>query len=149
MNCSMPSFLVLHYIPGLLTHVHWVSDVTQLSHPLLPPSPLALNLSQHQSLSQWVSSLHQVVKVLELQLQHQSFQGNIGGWFPLGLTGLISLLSTGLSRVFFNTTVRKHQFCSTPSSLWSNFHIHTWLLLETSHSFDHMGLCWQSDISAF
>ena len=53
---------------------------------------------------------------------------NIQGWFPLGLTGLISLLSKGLSRVFSNTTVQKHQFFSTQPSLWSNFHIHTWLL---------------------
>ena len=53
------------------THVHWVSDAIQPSHPLSSPSPTALNLSQHQSLFQWVGSLHQVVKILELQ--HQSF----------------------------------------------------------------------------
>ena len=52
----------------------------------------------------------------------------IQGWFPLGLTGLISLLSKGLSRVFFSITVRKHQFFSAQPSLWSNSHIHTWLL---------------------
>ena len=54
---------------------------------------------------------------------------NIQCWFPLGLTGLISMLSKGLSRVFFSTTVRKHQFFSAQPSLWSNFHICTWLLL--------------------
>ena len=53
---------------------------------------------------------------------------NTQGWFPLGLTGLISLLSKGLSRVFSNTTVQKHQFFSAQLSLWSNSHIHTWLL---------------------
>ena len=53
---------------------------------------------------------------------------NIQGWFPLGLTGLISLLSKGLSRVFSNTTVQKHQFFCTQLSLWSKSHIHTWLL---------------------
>ena len=53
---------------------------------------------------------------------------NIQGWFPLGLTGLISLQSKGLSRVFSNTTVQKHQFLGTQFSLWSNSHIHTWLL---------------------
>ena len=53
---------------------------------------------------------------------------NIQGWLPLGLTGLIAFLSKGLSRVFSNTTVQKHQFFSTQSSLWSNSHIHTWLL---------------------
>ena len=55
----------------------------------------------------------------------------------------------GLSRVISSTTVQKHQFFGTLSSLWSNSHIHTWLLLETSHNFDYMGLCQQSDISAF
>ena len=53
---------------------------------------------------------------------------NFQDWFPLGLTGLISLLSKGLSRVFYNTTVQKHQFFSAQPFLWSNFHIHTWLL---------------------
>ena len=56
------------------THVHWVGDAIQPSHHLLSPSPLAFNLSQYQGLFQWVSSLHQVAKVLEFQLQHQSFQ---------------------------------------------------------------------------
>ena len=59
------------------THVHYVSDI-QPSHPLSSPSPPALNLSQHQSLFQWVSSLHQVAKVLEFQLHHQSFQWIFG-----------------------------------------------------------------------
>ena len=72
----MSGFLVLYYQPEFsLTHGHWVDDATQPSHPLSPPSPPALNFSQHQGLLQWVSFLHQVVKVLELQLQHQSFQG--------------------------------------------------------------------------
>ena len=57
---------------------------------------------------------------------------NIQGWFPLGLTGLISMQSKGLSRVFSNTTVQKHQFFSTQPSLWSNSHIHTWLLEKPS-----------------
>ena len=56
------------------THVHWVGDAIQPSHPLLSPSPPTFNLSQHQGLFKWVSSSHQVAKVLELQLQHQSFQ---------------------------------------------------------------------------
>ena len=58
-------------------HVHWVSDAIQASHPLSSPSPPALNLSQHQGLFKGVSSSHQVAKVLEFQLQHQSFQ-----WTP-------------------------------------------------------------------
>ena len=97
--------------PGVTqTHVHRVSDAIQPSHPLLSPSPPALNLSQHQGLFKWVSSSHQVAKVLEFQLQHQSLQ-----WTPRtdllgGRTGWISLQSQGLSRVFSNTTVQKHQF---------------------------------------
>ena len=73
MNCSMPGLPVHHQLPEFAqTHVHWVGDVIQPSHPLPSPSPPALNLSQHQGLFKWVSSLHQVAKVLEFQ--HQSFQ---------------------------------------------------------------------------
>ena len=72
---------------------------------------------------------------------------NIQDWFPLGLSGLISLLSKGLSRVFPNTTVQKHQFFHAQLSLRSNTHIHTWLL--ENHSFDYMDLCRQSNVSAF
>ena len=62
MDCHTPGFPVLHYLLEFAqTHVHWVGDAIQPSHPLSPPSPLALNLSQHHSLSQWVSSSHQVV----------------------------------------------------------------------------------------
>ena len=61
--------------PGFTqNHVHWVGDVMQPSHPLLSNSPPTINLSQHQGLFKWVSYLHQVAKVLEFQLQHQSFQ---------------------------------------------------------------------------
>ena len=72
---------------------------------------------------------------------------NIHNWFPLGLTGWISLQSKELSRVFSNTTLQKHQFFSTQSSLWSNSHIHTWVL--KNHSFDYMDLCWQNIVFAF
>ena len=75
MDCTMPGFPVHHQLPELAqTHVHWVSDAIQPSHPLLSPSLPTFNLSQHWCLFKWVSSLHQVAKVLELQLQHQSFQ---------------------------------------------------------------------------
>ena len=73
---------------------------------------------------------------------------NIQGWFPLGLTGFISLLFKGLSRVFSSTTIQKHQFFGPQPSLQSNPHIHTWLL-GRNHSFDYMDLCWQSNVSAF
>ena len=109
------------------THVHWVGDAIQPSHPLSSPSLPAFSLSQHQGLFQWVSSSHQVAKVLEFQLQHQSFQW-VFSWFPLEWTAWISLEPKGLSRVFSNTTNQKHQFFSIQLSLWSNSHIHTWLL---------------------
>ena len=75
MNCSTPGFPVLHYpMEHAQTHVHWVDDAIQPPHPLSLPLPLAFNLSQHQGLFQRVGSSNQVAKVLELQLQHQSFQ---------------------------------------------------------------------------
>ena len=74
MDCSVPGLPLHHQLPEFAhTHVHRVSDAIQQSHPLSSPSP-AFNLSQHQGLFKWVSSSHQVAKVLELQLQHQSFQ---------------------------------------------------------------------------
>ena len=74
MDCSTPAFPVLNVSWRFAqTHVHWVGDAIQPSHPLSPPSP-ALNLSQHQGLFQWVSCSDQVAKVLEFQRQHQSFQ---------------------------------------------------------------------------
>ena len=74
MDYSTPCSPVHHYLPEFAqTHVYWGSDAIQPSHPLSPPSTPAFNLSQHQGLFQWVSSSHQVAKVLELQLQHQSF----------------------------------------------------------------------------
>ena len=78
MNHSTPGLPVHHQLPeSTQTHVHWVGDAIQPSHPLWSPSPPALNLSQHQGLFKWVSSSHQVAKVLQFQLQHQSFQ-----WTP-------------------------------------------------------------------
>ena len=75
MDCSTPDFPVLHHLLELAqTPIHWVNDAIQPSHPLSSPSPLAFHLSQNQCLFQWVSSSHQVSKVLEFQLQHQSFQ---------------------------------------------------------------------------
>ena len=116
MDCIMPGFPVHHQLPELAqTHIHWVGDAIQPSHPLSSPSPPTFNLSQHQSLFQWVSSSPQVAKVLEFQLQLLPM--NIQDWFPLGWTGWISLQSKGLSRVSSNTKVQKHQFFSTKFSL--------------------------------
>ena len=78
MNPRTPGLPVHNQLPeSTQTHVHWVGDAFQPSHPLSSPFPPTLNLSQHQGLFQWVSSLHQVAKVLEFQLQHQFFQ-----WTP-------------------------------------------------------------------
>ena len=78
---------------------HWVDDAIQPSHPLLPLSPPVLSLSQHQGLFQWVDSSHRVAKVIRASALASVFPMNIQGWFPLGLTDLISLLSKGFSRV--------------------------------------------------
>ena len=78
MNHSTPGLPVHHQLPeSTQTHIHWVGDAIQPSHPLSSPSPPALNLAQHQGIFKWVSSSHQVAKVLEFQPQHQSFQ-----WTP-------------------------------------------------------------------
>ena len=69
---------------------------------------------------------------------------SIQDWFSLEFTGLISLLSKGLSSVFSNTTIEKHQFFGAQISFWPNSHIYTWLL-----DFDYRDLCWQSDVSTF
>ena len=75
MDCSTPGLLVHHQLLGFTqSHVHWVGDAIQPSHPLSSPSPPALNFPRHQGLFKWVSSSHQAAKVLEFQLQHQSFQ---------------------------------------------------------------------------
>ena len=108
MDCSKPGFPVHHQLPELTqTHVHWVSDAIQPPHPLSSPSPPALNLSQHQGLFKWVTSLHQVSKLLAFQLQH-ALPKNIQDWFPLRWTGWISLKSKGLSRVFSNDLALNH-----------------------------------------
>ena len=115
MNHSTPALPVHHQLlESTQTHVHRVGDATQPFHPLLSPSPPALNLSQHQGLFQRVSSSSgQSIGVLALALV---FPMNTQDWSPLGWTGWISLQSKGLSRVFSNTTVQKHQFFSTQLS---------------------------------
>ena len=121
---SKPVFPVLHHLPELAqTHVHWVSDA--ISSSVAPFS--SSSMASGYFLMGWLfasggQSVGASASVLLM---------NIQDWFPLGLTGLISLQSKGLSRVFSNTTVQKHQFFHTKPSLWSNSHIHTWLLEKT------------------
>ena len=98
MNHSTPGLLVHHQLPEFTqTLVHRVSDAIHPSHPLSSPSPPAFNLSHHQGLFQWVSSSHQVAKVLGVSASASVLPMNIQDWFPLGLTGWISLQSKGLS----------------------------------------------------
>ena len=142
LDCSMPGFPILHHLPEFLqTHVSRVNDTVQPSHPLLSPFPLAFSLFQHQGLFQWVSSSHQVAKVLELP--HQSFRWIFRVDFLYNwLVG--SPCSPRDSQVFSSTTVQKHQFFSTQPSTWSISHIHTRLL--ENHSCEYMDLCQQSDV---
>ena len=129
MDCSTPGLPVYHQLPEFTqTHIHWVGDVIQPSHPLSSPSPPAPNRSQPQGLFQWVNSSHEVAKVLEFQLLASFFPKNTQDWFPLEWTGWISLQSKGLSRVFSNTTVQKQQFFRAQLFSHSNSHIHTWPL---------------------
>ena len=130
MNCSTPGFPVLHYLPKLAQI--WVSGHPTIllsvilfsSCPQYPASGSfpVYRLFTPSGQSIGASALASVLPV------------NILGWFPLGLTGLISLLSKGLSRVSSNTTVQKHQFFGAQLSSWSNYHIHTWPL--KNHSLD-------------
>ena len=148
MDCSTPGFPIHHQLPELTqTHVHRVGDAMQPSHTLSCPSLPAFNLSQLQGLFQWVSSSHQVAKVLELQLQNQPFQWIVRIdflqdwliWHPFCLSNS-------------QETSPEPQFQSLNPSALSLLHgpaltsIHDFW---KTHSFDYMDLCQQSDVSAF
>ena len=111
------------------THVHWVSDAIQPSHPhpLSPPSPPAFNLSQYQGLFQQIKSLHQVAKVLELQLQHQFFQWLFSDLISFSIDWFDLLAVRGTHRSHL-----QHQKESINSLalrlLYDTTHICTWLV---------------------
>ena len=116
-DCSMPGFPVHHQLLEFTqTHVHWDRNAIQPSHPQSSPFPSALNLSQHQSLqiSQIFISGGQSIGV---SASASVLPKNTQDWSPLERTGWISLQSKGLSRVFSNTTVQKHQFFNAQLSL--------------------------------
>ena len=146
MNCSTPGFPVLHCLPEFAqTLLYWVDDAIQPSHPLLPPSPFALNLSQNQGLLQWVSSLHQVAKILELQLQ--SFNE---------YSGLISFMIDWFDFLTVQETLKSllQHHSSKASILWCSVFLMVQLPLPymTTGKNSNLGytdLCWQSGISAF
>ena len=112
MDCSTPGLPVHHQHPKFTqTHVHWASDAIQPSHPLSSLSPPTFNLSHHQRLFQWVSQFFASDdQSIGVSASTSVLPMNTQDWYPLGWTGWISLLSNGLSRVFSNTTVQKHQF---------------------------------------
>ena len=128
-DCSTPGFPVHHQLPELAqTHVLWVSDANQSSHPLSSPSPPAFSLSQQHGffpVSQFFTSGGQSTGV---SASASVLPMNTQNWSPLGWTGWTSLQSKGLSRIFSNTTVQKHQFFRAQPFLWINSDIHTWLL---------------------
>ena len=148
MGCSMSAFPILHQLLELAqTHVHWVHDAIQSSHSLSSPSPPTFNLSQHQGLFQRVSTLHQVAKVLELQVQHQSFQWIFRTdflydwlvWSPCSprdsqesspRSQFESINSLALSSLYSPTLISLHDY-------WQN------------HSFDSKEICQQNNVFAF
>ena len=128
MDCSMPGRPVLHQLPELTqTHVHWVVDAIQSSHSLSSFSscPQSFPTLGSFPMSQLFASGGQSIGV---SASASVLPVNTQEWSPLGWTGWISLQSKGLSRFCSNATVQKHQFFSTQFSLWSNSHIHAWLL---------------------
>jgi len=145
MDHSTPGFPVLHYLLEFAkTHVHWVSDGIKSSHPLLPPSPPALNLSQHQGLFQWVGSSHQVAKVLELQFRicpSNEYSGLISfriDWFDLVVQDSQES-SPAPQFKSINSWMLSFLYCPTFASIhdyWKN------------HSFDSTDLCQQSDVTS-
>ena len=123
MESSMPGFPVHHQFPELTqAQFHQVGDAIQPSHPLSSPSPPVLNLSQHQGLFKWVSSSHQVAKVLEFQL-HQSFQ-----WIFRTVTSRMGWLDLLAVQGTLKRLLQHHSLKASAFSLWSNSHVHTWLL---------------------
>jgi len=146
MDCIMPGFSVLHYLWEFAqTHVRWVIDAIQPSHPLLPPS-LALNFSQHQSFPiSWFFTLRG--QSIGASGSASILPTNIQGWFSLGWAGWISLLSKGLLRVFSST-----KFQSVNSLVLSLLSGPTLTSVHDywgSQSFDYTGICCQNNVSAF
>ena len=146
MDCSTPGFPVLHYLPVFAqTHAHWVSDANQPSHSSSPPSPPAFNLSQYQGFFQWVGSLHQVAKVLELHFNISSsneYSGLISfrtDWSPCSpRDSQESSLAPQFASI--NSLVLSLLYGSTLTSVYDYW---------KNHSFEHTDLRQQSDASTF
>ena len=140
MNCSTPGLPVHHQLPEFTqTHAHRISDAIQTSHPLPPPSPSDPNPSQHQGLFQWVNFSHEVAKVLEFQLQHQSFQ-----WTPRTYLLQDGLLGSPCSPRDSQESSPTPQFKSINFSALSFLHSPTLTSIHDhwkNHSLDQMDLC--------
>ena len=148
MGCSTPGFLVHHQLPEFTqTHVHWVSDTIQSSHPPSSPSPSAFSLSQHQGLFQWVSFSHQVAKVLEFQLQHQSFQ-----WIfrtDLLQNGLVGPPCSPRDSQESSPAPQFKSINSSTLSLLYGLNLNVHMTTGKKHSFEYADLCQQSDVFGF
>ena len=127
MDCTMPGFPIQQLPELAQTHVHWVADAILPFHSVIPFSscPQSFPVSGFFPMSQFFTSGGQSISV---SASASVLPMNNQDWFPLEWTGWISLKLKGLSRVFSNTTVQKNQFFSAQLSLWSNSHMHTWLL---------------------
>ena len=148
MNCSTPGFPVLCNLLEFvkLISIESVKSVI-LSNHLILCHPSLLLTSILPSIRVFSNELALHIRRLKIGASSSVLPVNIQGLFPLELTGLISLLSQGLSRVFSSTTIQKHQFFSVQPSLWSNSLIHKDCC--RNHCFDYMDLCWQSEVSDF
>ena len=148
MDCSTPGFPVHHQLlEPIQTHVHRVSDAIQSSHPLSAPSPLTFNLSQHQGPFKWSSSSHQVAKVWEFQLQHQSFQ-----WIFRTDFLYDRLVGSPCSPRDSQESSPIPQFRSINSSLLGFLYSPTLTSIHDywkHHHLDSTDFCWQSNVSAF
>ena len=148
MDCSTPGFPVHHQLPEFTqTHVHWVGDATQPSHPLSSPSPPAFNLSQHQCLFQWVSSLHKVAKYCRFSFNispSNKYSGLIS--FRMDWLDLLSVQGTLKSLLQYHS--------SKTSVLWRSAFFIIQILTsihfyQKNHSLDEADLCWHSNASSF
>ena len=147
-DCSTSNFPVPHHLLEFAqVHVHCIGDALQPSHPLMLSFPSALNISQHQGLFQWVVCSHQMTKILEALASALVLAVNIQGWSPLRLTGLISLLSKGLSGVFKQHSLRASIFWH--SAFFKGPALITVCDHWGNHSLDYTDLCLQSNVSAF
>ena len=151
MDCRAPGFAVLHNLLEFLKLTS-VESVMQSKYLILWPHPLPARLQSFLASGSFLMSCLFIScgQTIGASALTSVLLMNIQGWFPLGLTGLISLLSKGLWRVFSSNTIKKHQFFSAHPSLWPNTHIPTWLLKKKKkNSFDYTDLCWQNTVFAF